>query len=122
MVLEDKKSLEDIELLLNEYLTMFFEIKRLEKETGMTYDDVRTSSDELHGVYIRLHMNLEEIRDYYYTLKNQIHKEDIEECINLIRRLNNDSSLQLCNSSFNGFHGQDYENLRKLLDSLEKHS
>lgn len=122
MVLEDKKSLDDIKSMLNEHLTLLFEIEKLEKKTGMTYDNVRTCSDELHGAYIRLHMNLEPIRKYFHTLKNQLHKEDIDECIKIISELSNDSSLQLSSSSFDGFHGQDYKILKRLLENLEKHS
>ena len=113
-------SLKDIYELLKENVEMFEEIFELEKEYDEEYP--ATSNYDLHGIYIRVSADLNDIRRYYYQLKRIPYKENIKKCIGMIKSLSNYEKYLLYESSFKDFTEDDYKELERLLDSLMKHS
>lgn len=89
MVLEDKKNLKDIQMLLREYDSILTEVLKLEDKYNKNYP--RTSSDELYGMYIRVSSNLQPIKEYYNNLKVIPYQDIIEDNYKLIKKYGTDA-------------------------------
>ena len=89
MTLPDKKNLKDIQMLLREYDSILTEILKLEDKYDKTYP--RTSSDELHGMYIRIKVNLEPIKSYYEDLKIIPYQDIVRDNYKLIKEYGTDA-------------------------------
>lgn len=89
MTLPDKKNLKDIQMLLREYDSILREISELEDKYDKTYQ--RTSSDELHGMYIRIKVNLEPIKRYYEDLKMIPYQDIVKDNYKLIKEYGTDA-------------------------------
>lgn len=113
MVLEDKKNLKDIQMLLREYDSILTEVLKLEDKYDKTYP--RTSSDELYGMYIRINSNLAPINSYYEDLKVIPYQDIVKDNYKLIKKYGTDAYDM---RELKRLSKEEHEVLKQLLEKI----
>ena len=113
MVLEDKKNLKDIQILLREYDSILTEVLKLEDKYDKNYP--RTCSDELYGMYIRINSNLAPIKEYYNNLKVIPYQDIIKDNYKLIKKYGTDAYDM---RELKRLSKEEHEVLKQLLEKI----